>query len=154
MEHNLDPFETQRPGEPENPASAAACLKVVLHMAGLRATAQRMQLGQLLFGAGHRHFSAEQLFVEAKKGGSKISLATVYNTLGQFQQVGLLRAIAVDGKRSFFDTNTSNHYHFFIEAEGRMEDIPADSVEISRLPPLPEGMDLLTVDVVVRIRRA
>jgi Fur family iron response transcriptional regulator len=154
MDQVLETLAAIPGNDQEAQPSASACLKVMLHMAGLRATPQRMRLGQLLFGAGHRHFSAEQLFVEAKKGGSKVSLATVYNTLGQFQQVGLLRAIAVDGKTAYFDTNTSNHYHFFIEAEGRMEDIPAGSVEIARLPPLPEGMDLLTVDVVVRIRHA
>ncbi|MBV8768848.1 MAG: transcriptional repressor, partial [Hyphomicrobiales bacterium] len=83
----------------------------------------------------------------------QVSLATVYNTLNQFTEAGLLREIAVDGTRTYFDTNIAEHHHFFIEDEGRVIDIPASAVEVSDVPPAPEGFEVARVDVVVRLRR-
>jgi Fur family iron response transcriptional regulator len=124
-----------------------------LRKAGLRPTRQRLSLGWLIFGKGDRHLSAEALFEEASRSRLQVSLATVYNTLNQFTEAGLMREIAVDGTRTYFDTNTAEHHHFFIEDEGRVIDIPATSVEVSDVPPAPEGFEIARVDVVVRLRR-
>lgn len=95
--------------------------------------------------------TAEMLHAEALAAGERVSLATVYNTLHQFKRAGLLREIAIDGSKAYFDTNTSNHNHFLIESEGRLIDIPDDSITIDRLPEPPEGMRISHVDVVVRL---
>lgn len=123
----------------------------LLRKSGLRPTRQRMALGTLLFASGDRHVSAEQLHAEATTAGEHVSLATVYNTLHQFKRAGLLRELAINGAKAYFDTNTSNHNHFFIESEGQLLDIPGDGIEVSRLPEPPEGMKIAHVDVVVRL---
>ena len=128
-------------------------LRARLAGAGLRPTRQRVALGWLLFGKGHRHVTAERLYDEASAGRVNLSMATVYNTLHQFTQAGLLREIALDGSKTWFDTNTSRHHHFLIEGENELVDIPGDMVEIARLPPLPDGLEIIDVDVVVRVRR-
>lgn len=122
--------------------------------AGLRPTRQRMTLARLLVGDGqHRHVCAEELFAAAERAGERVSLATVYNTLKAFSEVGLLREITVDGSRSYFDTNTGDHPHFFWEDSGELTDAPADGLSIARLPDLPEGAEIASVDVVIRLRR-
>jgi Fur family transcriptional regulator, iron response regulator len=125
-----------------------------LRAAGLRPTRQRVSLATLLFGQGDRHVSAETLHEEAVKSGVRVSLATIYNTLHQFQQSGLLRELAIDGQRSYFDTNTSNHNHFYIEHQGKLIDIPGDAVRVDGLPQAPEGMRISHIDVVVRLVKA
>ena len=130
------------------------CLTAVLRMAGLRPTRQRVALAELLFGGPHRHVSAEQLHGEASEARVNVSLATIYNTLHQFHEAGLLREVAVDASRSYFDTDTSDHHHFYVEDEQRMIDIPASSVEFANLPEAPEGMKVSHVDVVIRVRKA
>jgi len=122
-----------------------------LRKAGLRPTRQRVALGALLFGGEDRHVSAEILHAEALSQGEQVSLATVYNTLHQFTDVGLLRELAIDGGKAYFDTNTSNHNHFFIEADGKLMDIPGDSIRVDGLPEPPEGMMVSHIDVVVRL---
>ena len=124
-----------------------------LHAVGLRATRQRLELGELLFRGGHRHVTAEQLHTQAQREGVQVSLATVYNTLNQLTAAGLLREIAVDPRRSYFDTNTSHHHHFFHADDGRLEDIPAHQVDVSRLPPPPQGTQVQGVEVVIRVSR-
>lgn len=119
---------------------------------GLRPTRQRVALGNLLFGRGHRHVSAECLHEEAVAARVPVSLATVYNTLHQFTEVGLLREIAVDGTKTYFDTNTDDHHHFFDETSGAVTDIPSETFALTRVPEAPEGMEISRVDVVVRIR--
>src|SRR6201999_92772 len=109
-----------------------------LRAAGLRPTRQRMSLAKLLFEPGDRHVTAEQLHKEAGAGRIRVSLATVYNTLHQFTSAGLLREVVVQPGRSYFDTNTSDHHHFYIEADGHLQDIPGDSVALSKLPEPPE----------------
>src|SRR5215467_10723998 len=88
-------------------------VRTMLRKVGLRPTRQRMELGWILFSKGDRHLTAEMLFEEASKARVPVSLATVYNTLNQFTDVGLLRQVAVDGSKTYFDTNTSDHHHFF-----------------------------------------
>ncbi|GHA22868.1 transcriptional repressor [Devosia pacifica] len=133
--------------------SRKPCLTAVLRMAGLRPTRQRVALAELLFGGPHRHISAEELHSEASIARVNVSLATIYNTLHQFHEAGLLREVAVDASRSYFDTDTSDHHHFYVEDEQRMIDIPADSVKFDALPKPPRGMSVTHVDVVIRVRR-
>ncbi|MDB5537348.1 MAG: transcriptional repressor [Devosia sp.] len=133
--------------------SRKPCLTAVLRMAGLRPTRQRVALAELLFGGPHRHVSAEQLHGEANEASVNVSLATIYNTLHQFHEAGLLREVAVDASRSYFDTDTSDHHHFYVEDEQRMIDIPATAVEFKTLPEVPHGMVMSHVDVVIRIRK-
>ena len=123
-----------------------------LRRAGLRPTRQRVALATLLFGNGDRHVTAEMLHEEAVKAGVRVSLATVYNTLHQFQAAGLLREIAIGGQRAYFDTNTSNHNHFFLEPQGHLVDIPGDSIRVAGVPAPPEDMVISHIDVVVRLR--
>ena len=134
--------------------SRKPCLTAVLRMAGLRPTRQRVALAELLFGGPHRHVSAEQLHGEALGARVNVSLATIYNTLHQFHEAGLLREVAVDASRSYFDTDTSDHHHFFVEDEQRMIDIPASSVAFAALPAAPTGMKVSHVEVVIRVRKA
>jgi Fur family iron response transcriptional regulator len=122
-----------------------------LRAAGLRPTRQRLALGTLLFAQGDRHVSAEILHAEAVAAGERVSLATVYNTLHQLRRAGLVRELAIGGSKTYFDTNTSNHNHFFIEPEGRLVDITGSSVRVDGLPEPPEGMRIAHVDVVVRL---
>ena len=82
-----------------------------------------------------------------------VSLATVYNSLHQFTEAGLLRILAVEGSKTYFDTNTSDHHHFFIEGENKVFDIVAGPVAVTSLPEAPEGMEIVNVDIVVRLRR-
>ena len=126
-------------------------LAQTLRRAGLRPTRPRLARGALLFGAEDRHVTAEMLHAEAVSMGERVSLATVYNTLHQFRRAGLLREIAIDGSKAYFDTNTSNHNHFLIENEGRLVDIPGASIALDRLPEPPEGMRISHVDVVIRL---
>ena len=126
-----------------------------LDAAGLRPTRQRLALAALLIGDGrHRHVTAESLFDAAQAAGASVSLATVYNTLKSFTEAGLLTEIAVDGARSYFDTRTEDHPHFYWEEDGRLTDAPADSVVFSRLPDAPEGAEICKVDIVIRLQRA
>ncbi len=125
-----------------------------LARAGLRPTRQRRTLAALLIGDGrHRHVTAESLFDAAREAGDGVALATVYNTLKCFTEAGLLCEITVDGARSYFDTRTEDHPHFYWEDDGRLTDAPTHSVEVSSLPEAPEGHEISRVDVVVRLRR-
>ncbi|WP_280141766.1 iron response transcriptional regulator IrrA [Cohaesibacter marisflavi] len=120
--------------------------------AGLRPTRQRLSLAELLFAKGDRHVSAERLHEEAEKVNVSVSLATVYNTLHQFTEAGLLREVAVEGTKTYFDTNVSDHYHFYMEEEGKVVDIPG-GLHVSELPEVPDDMEITRVDVVVRLRQ-
>jgi Fur family iron response transcriptional regulator len=123
-----------------------------LRAAGLRPTRQRLALARLLFGSGDRHLTAETLHSEAQQHRVRVSLATVYNTLNQFTQAGLLREVVVEPGRSYFDTNVSDHHHFFHENDGELCDIPGASVALGPLPAAPHGTEVTRVDVVIRVR--
>ncbi len=120
----------------------------------LRPTRQRLALCKMLFEHGDRHLTAEVLHAEAQGAGIKVSLATVYNTLHQFTDAGLLREVIVDGGKTYFDTNTADHHHFYLEDECRLQDICGDAVAISGLPTAPDGTEVASVDVIVRVRKA
>lgn len=125
-----------------------------LRGAGLRPTRQRLSLARLLFDGADRHVTAEQLHSQAERDGVRVSLATVYNTLHQFTDAGLLREVVVEAGRSYFDTNTQGHHHFFEAETGRLVDIPADQVSIGSLPSAPAGAEIERVDLIVRVRKA
>jgi Fur family iron response transcriptional regulator len=122
-----------------------------LKQAGLRPTKQRLALARLLFEMGDRHTTAEQLHLEALGAKVGVSLATVYNTLHQFTEAGLLREVVVEPGRSYFDTNVSDHHHFFMEGKGELMDIPGEAVQIATLPPPPEGTEVRQVDIIIRV---
>ena len=125
-----------------------------LASAGLRPTRHRLALAQLLVGDGqHRHVTAESLYEASRDSAERVSLATVYNTLRVFSEAGLLREITVNGARSYFDTNVSNHPHFFWEDSEELMDAPAEDLKIAGLPKAPEGAEISKVDVVIRLRR-
>jgi Fur family transcriptional regulator, iron response regulator len=134
--------------------SRKPCLTAVLRMAGLRPTRQRVALAEMLFAGQHRHVSAEQLHAEALDARVNVSLATIYNSLHQFREAGLLREVAVDASRSYFDTDTSDHHHFYLEDEQRVIDIPSSAIVIQNLPEPPKGTSITHVDVVVRVKRS
>ncbi len=137
----------------EHPHVTGVDISSLLRQAGLRPTRQRVALATLLFGNGDRHVTAETLHEEAVKSGERVSLATVYNTLHQFERAGLLREIAIGGQRAYFDTNISNHNHFFVEADGCLVDIPGSSIRVDGLPEPPEHLRISHIDVVVRLVR-
>jgi Fur family iron response transcriptional regulator len=126
-------------------------LSARMRAAGLRPTRQRRELAGLLYGGGDRHVTAEVLHREAGQAGVRVSLATVYNTLHQFTEAGLLREVVVDAHRSYFDTNTGHHHHFYNTADQELTDIPGDHVAVTSLPEPPDGTEIHEVDVVVRI---
>ena len=123
----------------------------MIRAAHLRPTRQRLALARLLFEQGDRHVTAEQLHNEALGAQVPVSLATVYNTLHQFVTAGLLHEVVVNPGRSYFDTNISDHHHFFYEDSGKLQDIPGDRIEVSDLPPAPAGTTVRRVDVIIRV---
>jgi Fur family transcriptional regulator, iron response regulator len=122
-----------------------------LRAAGLRPTRQRLSLARLLLEGGDRHVTAEQLHGEALAAGIRVSLATIYNTLHQFTEVGLLREAVVEPGRSYFDTNIDDHHHFFCEATGELQDIPGHHLMVSGLPAPPAGTAIRRVDIIIRV---
>ncbi|WP_322990571.1 iron response transcriptional regulator IrrA [Hoeflea sp.] len=123
-----------------------------LRKAGLRPTRQRVALADLLFAKGDRHLTAEELHEEASGIGCSCSLATVYNTLHQFTEAGLLRVLSLETAKTYFDTNVSDHHHFVVEGSSEVLDIPVGNISVTDLPEAPEGMEITHVDVVIRVR--
>lgn len=143
------PSTASRAEEP----SRRACLTAILRMAGMRPTRQRLDLADVLVGRD-RHVTAEALYAEASQAGQDMSLATVYNTLRQFQGAGLVREVGSEGLKTVFDTDTSHHHHFYLSDEARIIDIPSDWPAVTALPGIPEGYEVARVEVVVRLRRS
>jgi Fur family iron response transcriptional regulator len=127
-------------------------MQEILRKVGLRPTRQRLGLARLLFDHGDRHVTAEQLHSEAGQANVRVSLATVYNTLNQFTDAGLLREVVVDPGRSYFDTNTTDHHHFFSEDTAELHDIPCEEIAVSKVPTPPAGTRVERVDIIVRVR--
>ena len=123
-----------------------------LRAAGLRPTRQRIALARLLLESANRHVTAEQLYDEAREAAMPVSLATVYNTLHQFTECGILREVVVEPGRCYFDTNTEDHHHFFCESSGLLQDIPCDMISVGQLPQPPAGAAIHRVDVIIRLR--
>lgn len=127
-------------------------LNAKLDQHGLRPTKQRLQLAELLFSGGQpRHFTADELFEEARRAGHQISLATIYNSLNAFSQAGMIREISVEGQRSFYDTNTDAHPHFLNVTTGEVFDADAGSIEVVYHGRPPDGMVVTGIDVVLRV---
>lgn len=135
-------------------SSASAPLQEKLRACHLRPTRQRMALAELLFAHGDRHVTAEALHGEAVQSGVPISLATIYNALNQFTNAGLLREVAIEGQKTYFDTNTSSHHHFYIESEERLVDIPGGSLRVVGVPDTPSGKKIDRIDIIVRLQEA
>jgi len=123
-----------------------------LNVLGIRPTAQRVQIAELLLSAP-QHLSAEQILANLRRAGARVSKATVYNTLNLFAAHGLIRQLSVDGSRAWFDSNVVPHYHFHDEGTGALTDVAVPDVEFSRLPPPPPGMEVAGIDLVIRLRK-
>jgi Fur family iron response transcriptional regulator len=123
-----------------------------LKTAQLRPTRQRIALARLLFEGDDRHVTAEQLHGEAAAAKVQVSLATVYNTLHQFTAAGLMREVVVETGRSYFDTNTTDHYHFFEPDTAVLRDIPTESIKLLALPEAPAGHEIDRVDIIVHLK--
>jgi len=123
----------------------------LLRQVGLRPTKQRLALAEILFGQGKRHVTADSLYSEALSSGINISLATIYNVLHIFTSMGLLREISIDSSKSYFDTNTEEHHHFYYEKTGRLEDFTLDRLKLGPLPDNDEDLPVSRVDVVIRL---
>jgi Fur family transcriptional regulator, iron response regulator len=144
----------QVPARPELVGRPWQDVKKRLRQVGLRLTRQRLELAWILFAKGDRHVTAEMLHEEATRAKVPVSLATVYNTLHQFTDFGLLRQVAVDASKTYFDTNNSAHHHFFIEDKNELMDIPmSTTMLVGKTPMPPEGYEIARIDVVVRLRR-
>lgn len=128
-------------------SKALRCLQEV----GLRPTRQRLALAKLLFDNNDRHITAEVLHHEVSETGAKVSLATIYNTLHQFTEAGLLKEVIVDSSRTYFDTNVSDHHHIYFKDDEELQDISSDDLIIKSLPPVPEGKKISGVSVVVHM---
>jgi Fur family iron response transcriptional regulator len=122
-----------------------------LRLNGVKPTTQRLEVGQLLLSAP-RHMSAEQILSELRIAGSRISKATVYNTLNLFTDCKLVREVSVDSVRQFYDSTTEPHHHFYNVDTGELTDISIDELEFSQLPALPAGTEAQDVEVIVRVR--
>jgi Fur family iron response transcriptional regulator len=120
---------------------------------GLRPTRQRTALGWLLFGKGDRHLTAEMLYEEANLAKVPVSLATVYNTLNQLAEAGLLQQVSVDGSKTYFDTNVSSHQHFYLENSHELVDIPDQKSIALQMPDVPEGFEISRVQMLIRLRK-
>lgn len=146
------PSQIAEPPRKPGQGCPVSALRNRLRDSGLRPTRQRMALGWLLFSKGDRHVCAEMLYDEARRAREPLSLATVYNTLRQFSDAGLLRQVPVAGPKTFFDTNTSEHHHFYDETTDTVRDIMESGIHVSGLPQAPEGMRIASVEVIVRLR--
>ena len=126
-------------------------ITALLRSHDINPTSQRIEIAQVLFSRCE-HLSAEDVFALVNGDSSRVSKATVYNTLGLFAERGLIREVIADPTRVFYDPNTAPHHHFYDTSTGRLMDIPAEDVQIHSLPALPEGMRMEGVDVIVRVR--
>jgi Fur family iron response transcriptional regulator len=134
------------------PGADREAIRAELEKRGIQPTPQRLRIAELLF-ARDQHLTADQVIEGLATGATRISKATVYNTLNLFAEKGLLRALQVDPERGLFDSNMRPHYHIHVEDTGELIDVPPGEVEFSRLPSLPPGTESVAVDVVIRVRR-
>jgi Fur family transcriptional regulator, iron response regulator len=114
-------------------------------------THQRLQIAQVLF-ACMQHVSADQILVQVNKDHSETSKATVYNTLKLFLEKGLVREVIIDPARVFYDPNIEPHHHLYNIETGELTDIAADTIAVTGLPSLPDGLTQDSVDIIVRVR--
>ncbi len=118
---------------------------------GVVPTPQRIEIAEILLDRP-QHLSADQILDSLRRRGSRVSKATVYNTLHLFGEKGLIREVNVDPTRTFFDSTTHPHHHFYNVDTGELSDIPDDEIRMMELPPLPAGTEKESVEVLIRIR--
>jgi Fur family iron response transcriptional regulator len=118
---------------------------------GVKPTPQRLEIAELMLREPC-HLSADQVISLLRGAGSGVSKATVYNTLHLFSSQGLVREIAVDPSRLFYDSTTTAHHHIYNEDTGELQDVSPEELEVSRLPQLPKGTDAHSLEVVIRVR--
>ena len=131
---------------------ADSALAERLRMAGLRPTRQRLAIAAFVLDGRHRHVSADSLSAEILAIGADVSDATIYNTLNQFTDVGLLRRVTVHKDHNVFDTNIDHHHHFYDATNDQLFDVPSDHVVLAQLPNAPAGHDIASVDVVITLK--
>ena len=120
---------------------------------GLKPTRQRLLLSKILFSSGDKHFTAEEVRRIAKKKGSKISLATIYNNFQHMVEAGLLKKRQVDNSKAYFDNNVTNHYHLFDEEKNTLIDIPSSSISFSKFPKLPKNKKIKNINLVINLAK-
>ena len=125
----------------------------LLRKCGLKPTSQRIFLAEILFGERDDHFCAEDLKRIIAKKGFKMSLATIYNNLQNFAEVGLLKQRRISKNKSYFDNNISDHYHFYDDENSKLIDIPTSSFKISKLPKLPHNKKIKSIDLVINLEK-
>ena len=124
-----------------------------LRLSGLRPTKQRLMICKVLFDRKDTfHFTIDNLKKKLEKNTkSKISLATIYNTVHAFRNSGYLREISLRGNKTFFDTNSTSHHHFYDEDTGDLMDIKNDEISINKLPFAPKGKKISNIEVTVTV---
>ena len=120
---------------------------------GLLVTSQRLEIAELVLSKP-QHLSADQILLAMRARGSRVSKATVYNTMNLFSERGLVRTIEVDPERQYYDSTSEPHHHFYNVDTGELTDIPLDGVHLSIAAALPEGTQREGIDVVIRVRSA
>ena len=120
---------------------------------GLQVTSQRLDIAEYVLREP-QHVSAEQILAAMRQRGSRVSKATVYNTMNLFSEQGLVRTVEVDPERLYYDSTTEPHHHFYNVDTGELTDIPADQVHLALDTALPDGTEQAGVEIVIRIRSA
>jgi Fur family iron response transcriptional regulator len=120
---------------------------------GVIPTPQRVEIAEILLRRP-QHLSADQILDTLRLNGSTVSKATVYNTLHLFGERGLVREVIVDPTRTFFDSTTHPHHHFYNVDSGELSDIPASEIEVTGLPELPAGTERESIEVLVRVHNS
>lgn len=120
---------------------------------GVQSTPQRIEIAEILLEKP-QHLSAEHIIERLREAGSRVSKATVYNTLNLFTDRGLVRECVVDPERRFYDSRTSPHHHFYNVDTGELTDIPDDSIHLESLPDLPGDSRIDSVEVIIKVRHA
>ena len=125
-----------------------------LRSSGLRPTKQRVEIARFLFDREKTiHFTVESLNkLLLKKTSTKFALATIYNTVHAFKAAGHLNEIEVRGKKTYFDTNVSNHHHFYDNDTSELIDINAKDVVIQKLPKAPNGKKIKNIEVFINLK--
>ncbi|OCK53873.1 hypothetical protein LMTR3_21950 [Bradyrhizobium sp. LMTR 3] len=150
---SLDELQVEQASVQLSGQYPAAGWNNVLLKAGVRPTRQRLILSELLFARGARHVSAEMLFAEAHETGFPLPWSTVYNTLNQFTQAGLLRRFCLDGSRALYDTNTTPHPHYYLHGEDTLLDVPDGDLLLVNVPEPLRGHEVSCVDLIIHLRR-
>ena len=125
----------------------------LLRKHGLKPTTQRLFLSEILFSGKNMHFCAEDLKKIVSKKGNKMSLATIYNNLQSFAEVGILKQRRVTKNKAYFDNNVTDHYHFYDEENDKLIDIPSTSVKFQKFPKLPGNKSIKSIDLIINLKR-